>query len=219
MSTTTVQVSYDGLFVLLVVILVAATTLLAVGLFFVIRNDRGRPPRSRFFAIVTLAVGVAVVVGLLGYGAFQIYMSENTWTFTYSVSIHANGTSPEAVVVPIPSDEGLLAGLRLTNGTANWSLVDTPNGRGLYIGFTGSAAFRVDVAIPPPPAPEPNVGPTMELPYIASQDKYEWWVYYDGQAGGVLDVTLGCYDLHTYLVPGWIPAEPWCLNPPLPPLA
>ncbi len=219
MVTTTTQVYDYGLFVLPVVILVATAILFLVGLVLLIPNDDGKPRRSRILAVVALALGFTVVVGLLGFGTLQTYMSQNTWTFTYSVSIQGNGTSPEAVVVPIPNDEGLLAGLRLTNGMANWSLVDTPNGRGLYIVFTGSAGLRADVAIPPPPHPEPNVGPTLELPYIASEGGYAWWIYYDGQAGGEIDMTLGCYDLHAPLASGWTAAEPWCLNPRLPPLA
>lgn len=206
-------------FLVLVVLLVVVGVLLLVGILLAFRDRRKGPPDAKAIILIVLAVCLAIVAALLGYSAYQDYVVQNTSTFTYSVSIWAEGTAPESIVLPIPKDEGLLTGLHLTNGTANWSLVDTEKGRGLYITFEGSASLRVDVAILPPPSPTRDTGPTMEVPYVASVSDYGWWVFYDGQAGGALDLNLGCYDLHASLVPGWTSAEPWCLNPQLPPLA
>jgi heme/copper-type cytochrome/quinol oxidase subunit 2 len=217
-TTVVTQVSLFPLLVMILLLVIVGSVFL-VGILLALRNRRKEPPGHETPVLVVLVVGLAAVTAALGFGAYETYLARNAWTFSYAISIRANGSSPASVVVPIPRDEGLLAGLQLTEGTANWSVVSAAKGRGLYVAFTGSAALRVDVAIRPPPSPAPDTGPTLEVPYVASLASYQWWVFYNGQAGGTLSLTLGCYDLQTNLVQGWTAAAPSCPNPQLPPLA
>jgi hypothetical protein len=109
---------------------------------------------------VPLAVGIAIVSGVIGYGIYVSYLMENTWHFSYYVTVQG-GPQADAVVVPSVGDESLLSGLALSQGTANWSFVNTIHGRGLYIGFVGNATLSVFIDRFPPPNPAPNTSLTM----------------------------------------------------------
>ncbi len=198
-------------------VLAATWAVFSFGIVLALRDRRKEPPGQETPVVVVLLVGLAATTAVAG--ASASYVAANPVTFHYALTIQGKGTSLEAVVVPMPNDESLLAGLQVTAGHANWTFVDTPNGRGLYVAFTGPASLESDVAIVPATSPGPNSGPTLEAPYVASVSDYGWWVFYSGEAGGTLTLTLGCYTLQTSLVRGWSTAAPSCPNPQLPPLA
>lgn len=202
-----------------VIALVAVWSFFSVAIVFVLRDRHEAPIGRETPALIVLVAGLALATGFLGLGTYAAYSPQAAWTFAYSVSIRTNGTSPESVVVPMWNDESLLTGLQVTAGTANWSFVDTANGRGLYVAFMGPATLESNVVIVPAPSPAPNAGPTLEVPYNPITSDYRWWVFYNGEAGGTLTLNLGCYALETSLVPGWTTAAPSCPNPQLPPLA
>jgi len=201
-------------FLLLVVMPMAVWVLLLVGLVLTLQNRRRGPPGSKIVTLVVLAVGLAATTALLGYEAFDMYASQNTWTFSYGVSIMANGTGPEAVVLPIPRDESLLRDLRATSATANWSLVDTPKGRGLYLRFTGSVGLDATVSLFPAPAVPPDTSPTMQDTANASEVS-RVWVFYPGGEGGRVDLSFTTWYAQVFLVPGWTSVARWPILPPV----
>ena len=195
-----------GLFWTLLVVSVVAT---AWGL--IRYSQTGR----RGFAVVAVAfaLGSVAVVGVLAYGTYQNDLSENTWAFDYSLSVVSNGTGSESVVVPVPQDEPLLAGLRLTSGRANWSFVTTPRGRGLFVQFARAATLEASVALVPRPASLPDTSPTMTVPTNCTAEPSNctgspWlWVFYSGPAGAALDLSISDGSVRASLATGWAAYE------------
>lgn len=169
-----------------------------------------RSPRERTLVVVLVLAGAVVAAGaLFGLSAYQAYQATNTWTFRYMLDIRGNGTQPESLVVPIPADEALLAGLQRTWGTANWSFVDTPHGRGLFVKFTQSANLQASMSVFPPPAPVPDTTPTMPAYSNCTADPSnctglpELWVYYSGSAGVSVSWSMDSWFMEAYPVAGW----------------
>ncbi len=169
-----------------------------------------RSPRERTLVTVLVLAGAVVAAGaLFGLSAYQTYQATNTWTFRYMLDLRGNGTQPESLIVPVPADEGLLAGLQSSSGTANWSFVDTPHGRGLFVRFTQSAILQASESAFPPPAPIPDTTPTMPAYSNCTADPYnctelpELWVYYSGTAGVSVWWSMNSWSMHAYPVVGW----------------
>ncbi len=200
--------------------LLVTAMFLLVGLVLAIVGYRRAPRRNTTIAIIALAVGFATVSGVFGYAAYRSYVVQNTWGFGYGLTIQGNGTAPETIVVPIAKDEGLLAGLRLSSGTANWTFVDTPKGRGLFVRFTGSARIETSVSTFPRPAAPPDTSPTMvESSNCTAQPSNctgppRLWIYYSGAAGARVGLTLDPWYLGGYLETGWASYEVWPLAVP-----
>ena len=196
-------------------LLAAAAILLVFGLVVLIWRYRETPRRDTLIAIVAVTLGIAAIGGAAGYGAYRSYVDQNTWSYSYSLVLQGNATSPESLVVPAAADEGLLSGLHLASGTANWSLVDTQHGRGLFVRFTHSATLAATVSTFPRPATLPDTRPTMTSSGNCTAQPSNctgWpsvWIYYGGSAGGYLALSIGSFDIHGYLTAGWALYAAW----------
>ena len=201
--------------------LVVAAILL-LGLLAAVFRYQRTPRRGTAVAIIALALGLAMVTGLSVYSAYQSYVAQNTWTFGYSLAIQGNGTAPESLVAPIAKDESLLGGLHLTSGTANWSLVDTPKGRGLFVRFTGSATIETTVSAVPRPSVFPDTSPTMTVSTNCTAQPSNCtgppslWVFYSGPAGTHIALSISSSYLDGDLAVGWATYQTW---PPAVPAA
>ncbi len=201
---TTVVIYYA-----LTALLVPVLLVVLVGLALAAVRYRQRRSRGAMAALVAFLVAAVAVTGLIALGSYESYRLENLWAFNYSVSIQGNGTSPEAVIVPIPEDWGLLAGLKLHQGSANWSLVNTAHGRGLYVRFAGSALIETYVSQFPRPNPQPNASPSMTQPSnctIPSRNCTgypSYWMFYSGGAGAWALVSFPYESMGGYVKQGW----------------
>lgn len=215
MAPTVTQSGLDSLLPYLILYaLVAVWTLFLVGLILALRKRRMQPPSPKTVTLVVLVIGFAAMSALLGYGALAIYASRNTWTFSYSVSIMANGSEAESVVLPVPRDESLLADLHASSAAANWSFVDTPKGRGLDLHFTGSVVLDATVSRFLFFGAPPDTAPTMQDAANGS-DPSRIWVYYPGGAGGRVDLAFTSWYAQVFLVPGWTSVAMWPILPPV----
>lgn len=87
--------------------------------------------------ILAIVFGVqAIFLGIVAYDQYRIQGEQH---YSYQLLLSGNATFREGIVVPIPTDETLLTNLHVDSGDANWSLVDTVHGRGLYVSFMGFA--------------------------------------------------------------------------------
>ena len=167
---------------------------------------RRAPSLKLLAAVIAMGIALSALSIVYGYGLNQAYVSSHTWSYSYSVYVHTNGTGPDGIVVPSVVDEGLLDGLSVQSGTANWSLVDTEHGRGIYIAFTGAATLRVSLSRYPAPDPSPDIRWTMTNESTRTPDL---WIYYPGTAGAYLSLqsSLWC---EGYVRPGWnlYPTQP-----------
>ena len=203
----TMSYSQSPLFAILIAVLAILVMLLALQ----IRRLRKGATRKLVATVLVTVVATAGVAGLLAYRFYASYVLENTWTFCYYVNIQADGASVDGIVVPAVTNESLLAGLALDSGIANWSLMNTSHGRGLYIAFTGNATLSVYLSRYPPPSPRPDTSPTMTNGTGAPP---EVWIYHLG-AG---DVSLSFFA--GYLGTGVTSVQAgWTVYPLLPPPA
>lgn len=135
MSVTIISPPYAALAALLGI-------LSGVSCYILLQERRaGRRGRKATTALA-LAIAFAVGTGGLAYAAYAQYAQQNTWTYFYAVDVAPNSTATQAIVVPIPQDPALLAGLHVVSGAANWSYVDTARGRGVYVQFSGPATLE-----------------------------------------------------------------------------
>lgn len=182
---------------------------LLLGLVAVVLPYRREPRRKRFAGVVVMAVAFSTVGGLCVATAYNAYELNATYRFTFLVSLQGNGTYPESVIVPVPQDESLLSGLARTSGTANWSLVDTPHGRGLFVRFEGTADLEAKAVRFPPPA-SPTAGePTMPVSSNCTAAPSnctgppQFWMFYSGNAGVYGIVMVGYEYVRAYPSTGW----------------
>ncbi len=190
-------------------ILLIPALILLIGFVLAIAKYHRTRTRGTLVAVLAFAAGAVVVGSVFAYAAYDSYRQQNTWTFGYSVTVQANGTAPEAIVVPAPTDETLLDGLQLTRGIANWSFVTTPHGRGLFVRFTGSAVLERYISRFPSPAVQPDASPTMAQPSNCTTPSSNctgfpmYWMYYSGGAGALVSVSLSWASVVGYVRPGW----------------
>lgn len=116
--------------------------LFAVFCYIYLQERRAGPRRRKATAALVLAVTFAVATGGLAFAAYAQYEEQNTWTYFFEVDVEPNSTATQAIVVPVPQDPALLAGLHAVSGAANWSYADTIHGRGLYVQFAGPATLE-----------------------------------------------------------------------------
>lgn len=196
-------------------LLILSAVLLIVGLVIVIAQYRQRPSRKTEVAAVALALALAAIGGVWAYGVYESNVLQNTWDFGYTITIQGNETAPESLVVPIVRDQGLLSGIHLSSGTANWSYVDTPKGRGLFVRFTGSATIEASVSAFPRPAVLPDTSPTMTVTNNCTAQPSNctgppWlWIFSSGPAGAYVGASIGSVYFAGYLATGWASYRTW----------
>src|SRR6267143_5829850 len=106
-----------------------------------IRARRDREGREVVARLLTLGIVLLVIAIPFAVITYRQYVAINTFTYGYRLELRPNGTARDAIIVPIPGDEILVSALRVVSGTANWSIVDTGHGRGLYVAFTGNVSL------------------------------------------------------------------------------
>lgn len=107
------------------------------------RRERGATGERRKVAtLFALAVVFGAATGGLAYVSYLEAVQMNTWTYFYEMDVQPTSDVAQSVIVPVPQDPTLVAGVHVTSGTANWSLVDTIHGRGLYVRFEGPATLE-----------------------------------------------------------------------------
>lgn len=194
---------------------VLALATLILGLILTVLHFLKRP-RAGTAIVLFLLVGGLAATGIFGYVVYRPFVTQNTWSFGYYLRVVGNGTAPESLVVPIVGDESLLTGLHLTSGTANWSFIDTPKGRGLFVQFTRAATMEVSESAFPPPAAPPDTRPTMILPTNCTTQPSNCtgppsvWAYYSGPAGATVFLSASSLYFSAQLAVGWAsyPTEP-----------
>jgi hypothetical protein len=197
----------------------AVIALLIGGLIATVLLYRRAPSRRRKVAVIVVAVALATASGVYGALFYQDYQLNYSWQFNYHVSILANGTSPESLIVPVPQDQALLGELTLQSGQANWSFVSTPYGRGLFVRFTGGAELDTYVIMRPPLDSQASTDPTMTAPSnctvgIANcTGAPQLWMYYSGSSGARVLLVLGWLGLQTYPEAGWARYNPRTFPP------
>ncbi len=114
-----------------------------------------------------LALGLAGIVCFAGLTAFLVYdhdtaiAEENAWSFTYDVWLQGPAGVTQWVVIPRTVDSTLVSSLSSSGGQANWSLVDTPHGAGLYAQYTGSVNLSESTILYQPVVNPPDANLTM----------------------------------------------------------
>ncbi len=188
--------------------------LLILGLIPLVLRYRKNPTRKNTAAAVVVAAALVAAGGLYAFDASYVYVTNNYWWFNYSLSVQGNGTAPEAVIVPAPKDGSLLAKLSLESGQANWSLVDTPHGRGLFVQFEGSALLETYVSEFPPPLDPLSGEPTMSASTNCTAAGSgnctgfpQLWMYYSGSSGAEVIFTIAEYGVRSYPTQGWATYE------------
>lgn len=177
-------------------------SLLTLAVLFILSVHRWRlgPSRERLVGLVAAGVALALVATILGNAIYTGYVRENSWTFSYSVSV-AGSVFPDAVIVPSVVDERLLTGLVVASGIANWSFVETIHGRGLYIAFGSNATLSVYVSQFPPPATLPDAGLTL------ANETGPWpsvWIWHRGSAALSLTFSVNSrFVWPSEVQPGW----------------
>jgi hypothetical protein len=181
-----------------------AAVLCAILAYSFIRGRRGPNRPSRAGLSLVFAVVFAVATGGLVVASYQEYVRMNTWTYFYELDVTPNATSAQALIVPIPEDGSLLAGLHLASGEANWSFTDTVHGRGLYVQFRGPTALESIRTEFSPSGPNWNTKVTMTNSSVPSYGG-PVWVFYTGGGGTRLHLQPGWYVTNgtPALVAGW----------------
>ncbi len=190
-------------------IFLGLTVLFFFGLLAAIPAYRRTPTRRTFAPVLVMAVAVATAGGLTAATAYTAYEFNNTYRFGYYLSLDGNTSSPESVIVPVPQDATLLAGLRLTGGTANWSFTDTPHGRGLFVQFSGGAVLEASVSRFPPPSNLSGGAPTMTVLSNCTATPSnctgppEFWMFYSGTTGVHVSLSVNYWYIRAYPAVGW----------------
>ncbi len=156
--------------------------LFAIFVIVTIRGWRDRGRRGAVALSFTLAIVFAAATGAFAVASYQQYVRLNTWNYFYELDVLPNSTASQTIIVPVPGDTVLLAGLRLVPGNANWSFTETVHGRGLYIQFIGSSTVQAAFSEFAPFGSQHNTSLTMtnssSQPGLPSV-----WIFYSG--GGV----------------------------------
>ncbi len=168
---------------------------------------RKGPRRDKTAATVCLVLVVVfgAQAGFLGVVAYDQYLVQGQQHYDYQLFLHGNATFREGIIVPIPTDESLLTNLRVDSGSANWSLVDTLHGRGLYVSFVGSANLSAEFIEFSPSGRTRDDTPTMgNETYTCVRSAY---FFLDGPRAIFVDLYIDDCSLHTAAYPGWSSGE------------
>lgn len=174
---------------------------------------RKAPSRDRLAAAICLALAVlfGVQAGFLGVVAYDRYLVEGQQHYYYDLFLHGNATFRAGIVVPIPADESLLADLRVDAGIANWSLVDTLHGRGLYVSFVGSGNLSAVFTEFSPVGRTRDDTPTMGN--VTTGCTRSAYFFVDGPREVLVDLSIDDCFLHAAAIPGWSGGEFNCCPP------
>ncbi len=99
------------------------------------------------------------------------------------------------------------------SGRANWSLVTTSRGRGLFVGFTGPMDIGTEVSVFPPPAAPPDTSATMTVPSNCTAEPSNCtgppslWIFYSGPSGAQLGFSTSGWYVRGALKTDWAAYE------------
>ncbi len=209
-SAIAVPVAYQSFSVLLAIVFAVILLVLLVGLLAALVRYRRTRHRKMAILAISLGLALATVSGVVAYAAWQSYVAQSTWRFDYYVALQGNASAVVSVVVPVPHDEELLAGLHVTAGVANWSFVDTAIGRGLFVRMTGSAAIETSVSLFPAPAVPPDTTSTLMstgncTPVPSNCTGLpSMWIFYSGPAGIWIGFHTSSWWVSDSLKGGWV---------------
>ncbi len=144
--------------------------------------------------------------------AYRQYEAENTYTYGHELKLYPNGTAGDAVIVPIPEEEDLLAGLHVMSGVANWSIANTSHGRGLYVAFVGYASLEAEYSAYGPSRFDHNNTPTMRE--NVSSFQADAWIYRAASSEVRVDLSIGWCRLGAFPAEGWRTYRMVCVPPP-----
>ena len=184
-----------------------------LGLWFLSWRKAPRHDRAATALCIALAVVFAVQAGYFGVVAHDRYLIETQEHYSYVLFLRGNWTTRGGIVVPIPTDETLLTNLHVDSGEANWSLVDTVHGRGLYVAFRGYANLSAEFREFSPSGRIRDDTPTMgNQTYGCVRSAY---IFLDGPRAVGVSLYLGDCSLEVAAYPGWTGGEFMCC-PPVP---
>ena len=184
-----------------------------LGLWFLFWRKAPRRDRTAAALCIALAIGFAIQAGYFGVVARDRYLIETQEHYSYTLFLRGNWTARGGVVVPIPTDEILLTNLHVDSGDANWSLVDTVHGRGLYVSFLGFANLSADFSEFSPSGRIRDDTPTMgNQTYGCVRSAY---VFLEGPRAVGVSLYIGDCSLQMAAYPGWTGGEFYCC-PPVP---
>lgn len=130
--------------------------------------------RRGLTAVFVLLLVLTGVFGALTAGEVAL---ASTWVYHYHLSVGETGPGSHAIVLPVPVDTRLLTGLQANRTSANWSLVQTIHGPGLYAAFSGPTTFESAVRILAPLGNHPD---GTLAPQPGNQTSWEVWIEYLG---------------------------------------
>ncbi len=131
-------------------------------------------PRRGLTAVFVLLLVLTGVFGALTAGEVAL---ASTWVYHYYLGVEEAGPGSHAIVLPVPVDTSLLTGLQANRTSANWSLVQTIHGPGLYVAFSGPTTFESAVRMLAPLGNHPDGG---LAPQLGNQTSWEVWIEYLG---------------------------------------
>ncbi len=162
---------------------------------------RNRRNRATVAALVCAGVALIALSAPIAMSAYRQYVALDTRVYDYDLDMHPNGTGPDAIVVPIPTDEILVSGSRVLSGIANWTIIDTAHGRGLYVALAGNASLEARYSVSGPTRDGFNDTPTMRENVSGSRAYV--WVYHATASGIRLDLWIGWCHLSAYPEESW----------------
>ena len=127
--------------------------------------------------LAALFVALLVVVGGFGALTFAEGLQASTWVYHYSLAVDTADTTSGSIVLPIPADASLLAGLRANRTAVNWSYVSTGAGPGLYVSFRGPCSLEAALRLFAPLGGHPDPG---LAPQRGNHTTGQVWIAYVG---------------------------------------
>src|SRR5438093_10758186 len=177
-----------------------------------IRAHRDREGRKVVTQLLTLGIVLLILAVPFAVVTSLQYVAINTRIYSYDLEVRPNGTGRDAIIVPIPGDEILLSGLRVRSGVANWSIVDTRYGRGLYVAFAGNISLESSYSVFGESRFNHNGTPTMRE--NASTYEADVWIYHDTAWEVRFDLSIDSCRLGAYPIGGWRTYHVACYPPP-----
>jgi hypothetical protein len=173
-----------------------------------------RHHEGRTAVVALLCVGIVLVAlsAPIAVMAHRQYVAINTFTYGYDLAVHSNGTTGDAIIVPIPGEEALVSGLRVLSGVANWSIVETRHGKGLYVAFNGTASVEARYSAFGPSRFDYNDTPTMRE--NASYYEADVWIYHATTSEVRIELSIEGCRLSAYPTDGWRTYHMECVPAP-----
>ncbi len=170
--------------------------------------------KNRVTVVALVCAGVALIAlsAPIAMSAYRQYVALNTRVYGYDLDVHSNGTGPDAIVVPIPTDEVLVSEMRVVSGIANWSIIDTGHGRGLFVAFAGNASLEARYSVYGSMRNDQNNTPTMRE--NVSWLETDLWVHHATASETRVELWIDCYHLSVDPLEGWRTYHAQCILPP-----